>query len=146
MKAQIRSLPEVAAWPEMFGMVERTVYRESLSVWDYPGIACQAVGGDGRALPAAAAVLCSMISIHLVDDMLDEDPRGDYRQLGEGRVANLALAFQAAGHRLLDDPTLPAPTRSALQASLAGMALGTAFGQGLDAHEVTSEEEYWRVV
>jgi geranylgeranyl pyrophosphate synthase len=147
MKAQIRSLPEVAAWPEMLGMVERTIHSESLSVWDYPGVACQAVGGaPGRVLPAAAAVLCSMISIHLVDDMLDEDPRGDYHLLGGGKVANLALAFQAAGHRLLDDPVLPASTRSALQACLAGMALGTAFGQGLDAREVTNEEEYWRVV
>jgi geranylgeranyl pyrophosphate synthase len=147
MKTQIRSLREVAAWPEMLGLMERVIHRESLSVWDYPEIVCKAVGGDGtRALPAAAAVFCSLISIHLVDDMLDLDVKGDYRRLGEGRTANLALAFQAAGHRLLDDPALPASTRASLQASLAGMALGTAFGQGLDSHEVTGEEEYWRVV
>ncbi|HZF09835.1 MAG TPA: polyprenyl synthetase family protein [Thermoanaerobaculia bacterium] len=147
MKARIRSLHEVAAWPEMLELIERVGYRESLSVWDYPRIACTAVGGDAAmALPAAAAIFCSLISIHLVDDMLDLDPRGDYRRLGEGRIANLALAFQAAGHRLLDDSDLPASTRSALQATLARMALGTAFGQGLDACEVTGEEEYWRVV
>jgi geranylgeranyl pyrophosphate synthase len=147
MKAQIRSLPEVASWPEMLGLMERVVYRQSLSVWDYPEIVCEAVGGDAtRALPAAAAIFCSLISIHLVDDMLDLDAKGDYRRLGEGRTANLALAFQAAGHRLLDDPGLRPATRAALQATLAGMTLGTAFGQGLDSHEVTGEEEYWRVV
>ncbi len=147
MKARIRSLREVASWPEMLDLMERVVHRESLSVWDYPEIVCKAVGGDAtKALPAAAAIFCSLISIHLVDDMLDLDTSGDYRRLGEGKAANLALAFQAAGHRLLDDPALPAATRAALQASLARMALGTAFGQGLDAHEVTGEEEYWRVV
>ena len=147
MKAQIRSLQEVAAWPEMLRLIERVLHRESLSVWDYPEVVCEAVGGDANlALPAAAAIFCSLISIHLVDDMLDLDPHGDYRRLGEGRAANLALAFQAAGHRLLDDPALPPPTRAALQATLAQMALGTAFGQGLDSHEVTGEEEYWRVV
>jgi geranylgeranyl pyrophosphate synthase len=147
MKAQIRTLPEVTAWPEMLGLMERVIHRESLSVWDYPEIVCEAVGGDAvQTLPAAAAVFCSLISIHLVDDMLDLDTNGDYRRLGEGKAANLALAFQAAGHRLLNHPALPAATRAALQASLAKMALGTAFGQGLDAHEVTGEEEYWRVV
>ena len=54
--------------------------------------------------PAAAAVFCSLISIHLVDDMLDDDPKGDYHRLGTGRAANLGLAFQAAGHLVLDDP------------------------------------------
>jgi geranylgeranyl diphosphate synthase type I len=147
MKARIRSLPEIAGWPEMLAMMERVVHRESLSVWDYPGIVCEAVGGDARvALPGAAAIFCSLVSIHLVDDMLDEDPKGDYRQLGAGKVANLGIAFQAAAHRLLDDPVLPAPLVAALQACLARMALGTAFGQGLDAREVTNEEEYWRVV
>jgi geranylgeranyl pyrophosphate synthase len=147
MKTLIRSLQEVAAWPEMLRLMERVIHRESLSVWDYPEVVCLAVGGDGTlALPAAAAIFCSLISIHLVDDMLDLDPHGDYRRLGEGRAANLGLAFQAVGHRLLDAPALPPATRAALQATLAQMTLGTAFGQGLDSHEVTGEEEYWRVV
>ncbi len=78
--------------------------------------------------------------------MLDEDPRGDHHCLGTGPVANLALAFQAAGHLLLDAPEVPREIRPALQASFAGMSLATCFGQGLDARELRSEEEYWRVV
>ncbi|HTQ80789.1 MAG TPA: polyprenyl synthetase family protein [Thermoanaerobaculia bacterium] len=147
MKARVRGLPEVAAWPEMLALMERVVHRESLSVWDYPAIVCEAVGGNPAiALPGGAAVFCSLISIHLIDDMLDEDVNGDYRLLGAGKVANLGIAFQSAGHRLLDDLALPGAARAALQACLAKMALGTAFGQGLDAREVTSEEEYWQVV
>jgi geranylgeranyl diphosphate synthase type I len=131
----------------MVRLMERVVHRESLSVWDYPIASCVAVGGEaGTALPGAAAVFCSLISIHLVDDVLDEDPKGDYRLLGAGRAANLGLAFQAAGHLLLDDPETEPAVRSALHASFARMSIGTAFGQDMDSRELRSEEEYWRTV
>ena len=98
LKSRVRKLPIVASWPQMLEIVERVVHKESISVWEHPVSACRAVGGgEEAALPAAAAVLCSVISIHLVDDMLDDDPRGDYRLLGAGPAANLGLAFQAAG-------------------------------------------------
>lgn len=146
IKRRVRELPGIACWPQMLALVERPVPHET-SVWEYPAAACRAVGGlEDAALPAAGAVFCSVISIHLVDDMLDEDPRGDHHFLGVGPVSNLALAFQAAGHLLLDAPEVPHGIRPALQASFAGMSLATCFGQGLDARELQSEEEYWRVV
>lgn len=147
MKQRLCAVPPIAAWPQMIDLIERAVHRESRSVWEYPVLACQAVGGSAEiALPGAAAVFCSIASIHLVDDMLDEDPSGDYRTLGAGAVANLALAFQAAAHRMLDEAAVEAETRALLQASLARMSLATAFGQNLDAGELGSEEEYWAVV
>ncbi len=146
MKSRVRELPGIACWPQMLALVERPIPHET-SVWEYPVAACRAVGGpEGAALPAAAATFCSVISIHLVDDMLDEDPRGDHNLLGAGPVSNFALAFQAAGHLLLDAPEVPREIRPALQASFAGMSLATCFGQGLDARELQSEEEYWQVV
>jgi Polyprenyl synthetase len=147
MKRLVRELPEVAAWPEMLAMLERLGHRESVSVWEYPVAACRAVGGRAEAaLPGAAAVLSAVVSIHLVDDMLDDDPAGDFRLLGAGPIANLALAFQAAGHRLLEQSAVAPATRCLLHARFSEMSLGTAFGQGLDARELQSEEEYWRVV
>lgn len=144
IKASIGVLPEVAAWPQMAELVERIRPGGPLSVWELPFAACEAVGGRPEAaLPGSAAILCSLISLHLVDDMLDDDPAGDYHRLGPGRAANLALAFQAAGHQLLDEA--PLATRAALQASLSRMALATAFGQSLDARELETEDEYWRV-
>jgi geranylgeranyl pyrophosphate synthase len=98
------------------------------------------------ALRGSAAILCSLISIHLVDDMLDEDPGGTHHRLGTGITANLALAFQAAGHQVLDETTLPPHTRATLQTILSGMALSTAHGQSLDVRDVRDEDEYWRVV
>ena len=147
MKHRLLSLPEVAAWPQMVAIIGRARHEEYRSLWDYPFIACRAVGGtDEQALAGAAAILCSLASVHLVDDMLDEEPGGDYRTLGAGNTANLALAFQAAGHRLLDEAGGDAETRAALQANLARMALATAYGQNLDGQGVASEEDYWRVV
>ena len=147
MRQRVRELREISRWPQALKLIDRTVHRESISVWEYPVAACQGVGGGaGDALPAAAAVFCSVISIHLVDDILDDDPRGDYRRMGSGPVANLALAFQAAGHLLLDEAAVKPEVRCALQASFAAMSLATCYGQGLDSQEVTTEEEYWRVV
>ena len=147
-KELILALRPVAAWPQMAEMVERIQLRDlTVAVWDYPAAACEAVGGSPEAaVRGSAAILCSLISIHLVDDMLDEDPGGDYHRLGPGATANLALAFQAAGHQVLDEETLPPQTRSALQAALSGMALATARGQSLDARHFCNEEEYWQVV
>lgn len=147
MKSRIRALREVSAWPEMSDLIDRALHRDWISVWDYPVAACQAAGGtEDQALPGAAAVFCSVVSIHLVDDMLDNDPRGDYHRLGIGPAANLALAFQAAGHRLLDESSADPQVRSKLQAIFAGMSIATAYGQSLDARELASEQEYWRTV
>jgi geranylgeranyl pyrophosphate synthase len=147
MKARVRQLPIVSSWPQMLALIERVGHREATSVWEHPVSACLAVGGrEEAAIPAAGAVFCSLISIHLVDDMLDEEPLGDFRRIGEGRTANLALAFQAAGHLLLADAEAPAEVRSALQMSCARMSLATCHGQELDARELASEADYWRVV
>jgi geranylgeranyl pyrophosphate synthase len=147
LKDRVRNLPTVSAWPQMLALIERVVHRESISVWEHPVSACRAVGGrEQDALPAAAAIFCSLVSIHLVDDMLDDEPLGDFRYLGTGRAANLGLAFQAAGHCLLEEAEAPAAIRAALQSSFARMSLATCLGQELDARELASEEEYWRVV
>lgn len=146
-KDLILALRPVAAWPQMIHLVERVQSRGLFGVWEIPAVACEAVGGSPEtAVRGSAAILCSVISIHLVDDLLDEDPHGDYRRLGPGQAANLALAFQAAGHQVLDETTLSPQIRSALQAILAEMALATAHGQSLDARELQDEDEYWQVV
>lgn len=151
MKQKIRQLllayPEVAGWPQMVRLIDRALGQEVRPIWDYPLVACEAVGGTPEAaLPAAAAVFCSVGSIHLVDDLLDEDPSGDYRSLGAGATANLALALQGLAHRLLEETAVASATRTALQESLARMTLATAFGQNLDVQGPRDEEEYWRVV
>jgi geranylgeranyl pyrophosphate synthase len=147
MKHLILAMPEVAGWPQMTAIIGRAGHQPWRSLWDYPFIASRAVGGtDESAVPGAGAVFCSLASVHLVDDMLDDDPKGDYHTLGIGNTANLALAFQAAAHRALDEAPGDDAMRAALQGNLARMALATAYGQDLDARGVRSEEDYWRTV
>ena len=45
--------------------------------------------------------LCLQLSIMLVDDILDDDPRGFQIDKGPGWAANLALALQSAAVRLV---------------------------------------------
>ena len=146
IQACILALPEVAAWPEMAGIFEHSNSTPH-SDWSLPGMACRAVGGDeAAAIPGAAALACVQISIILVDDMLDDDPRGEHLRLGAGPAANLALAWQAAAFRLVEQAPVSVERRSAVVASLAGMALTTALGQQWDAQNLAGEENYWKVV
>jgi geranylgeranyl pyrophosphate synthase len=146
IQACVLALPEVAAWPEMAGIFERSSSTPH-SDWSLPGMACRAVGGDeAAAIPGAAALACMQISIILVDDMLDDDPRGEHLRLGPGPAANLALAWQAAAFRLVEQAPVSVERRAAVVASLAGMALTTALGQQWDAQNLAGEDNYWKVV
>lgn len=139
-------LPVFDAWQEM-----RTILQRAASLrprdWQLPLKACQAVGESAeKAVPACAALACVQISIILVDDMLDNDPRGEYRRIGHGSAANFALAFQAAGM----DALTASPAHSSLRLeavdSLNRMMLTTARGQDLDIQNPADEISYWRVV
>jgi geranylgeranyl pyrophosphate synthase len=144
--AQVLSLPEVAAWPEMAHLFERFVSGLSIK-WELPLMACLAVGGEkSAAIAGAATVACMQVGLVLVDDMLDKDPRGVYVKIGCAATANLAWAFQAAAFRLVEAMPVEAERRAVVNASLAQMALTSAFGQDLDAQNLSGEDNYWKVV
>src|SRR5215211_7306449 len=115
--------------------------------WRLPVVACQAVGESAeKAVPASAALACAQISIILVDDMLDDDPRGEYHRIGSGRASNFALAFQAAGMDALLTSGASLSTRLEALDSLSRMIRITAHGQELDVQNPADEASYWRVV
>jgi geranylgeranyl pyrophosphate synthase len=146
IRAYMLAVPEVAAWPEMAGIFEQAESKPFPN-WNLPVLACQAVGGDvSVAIPGAAAIACLEVSIILVDDMLDKDPRGEYLRRGSGPTANLALAFQAAAFRVIEQAAVSADQRAAITASLARVALGTALAQHWDVQNLGDEENYWKVV
>src|SRR5690606_756780 len=99
------------------------------------------------ALPAAAAIACMQISIILVDDILDDEPRGEQMRVGSGRAANMAVALQGAAMSLLSQALWPAGQRLHALHLLSQMAQDTAQGQELDvlAGE-PGEETYWQLV
>ena len=145
VKAQVLSLPEVAAWPEMARIFERHVVQPN-QVWEWPYRACRAVGGEeSLAAPSAAAILCMILSILLVDDMLDQDPRGVHLQLGDAITANISFAFQSAAFRMIAATPIDAERRAAVMGSFAEMGLTMAYGQDLDARNLSGEDNYWKV-
>jgi len=146
IKALIETLPEVSIWPELAEIFEKAgdVPRPD---WELPIRACTAVGGDdASALYGAAAIACLQLSIILVDDILDDDPRGAHNKMGAGYAANLALAYEAAAITLAGHAH-PDPQQSlAIVNCLTQAALATAAGQQLDIQNFRDEEDYWRVV
>ena len=146
IKAHVLAVTEVAAWPEMVSILEPAKNMPHPG-WHLPVLACQAVGGDvSMAVPGAAAIACLEISIILVDDMLDEDPRGEHLRRGSGQTANLALAFQAAAFRVIEQAPVATDQHAAIIASLAQVALATALAQHWDVQNLGDEENYWKVV
>ena len=146
IRAQVLAVPEVAAWPDIAALFERAASKPRPD-WEWPVLACRAVGGDPSwAVPGAAAIGCMYVSIILVDDILDQDPRGEYLKRGCGLTANIALALQAAAFRVIDQAPVSAERRAAVASSLAWLALATCWGQDLDAQNLEGEDNYWKVV
>jgi geranylgeranyl pyrophosphate synthase len=145
VKRQVTSLPEVADWPAILAIFERQVARPH-QVWEWPLRACRAVGGDESVVAGgSAAILCMILSILLVDDMLDQDPRGEHLKIGDAMAANYSFAFQSIAFRVIANTPVDAGRRAAVMDSLAQMALTMAYGQDLDARNLTGEENYWKV-
>ena len=113
--------PEVAAWPAMISVWQH--YARNSHSWRLPELACQAVDGELQAVvPMITAVACSHISIVLVDDILDDDPKGLYRQLGAG-VAELRPMRSRRARALRTRAT--AGSSSTCKASTAPRACGS---------------------
>ena len=143
---QLRSIPGLAAWPEILEIIPAN--DEPLRTdWALPLYALRAAGLEtAAALPVAVALACIQISIMLVDDILDDDPRGKHISMGVGRAANLALALQAAAHMAVDGLDATPERRHQVSTCLQEMALATAAGQELDMQPIAGEAGYWRLV
>ncbi|HEY5574930.1 MAG TPA: polyprenyl synthetase family protein [Anaerolineales bacterium] len=139
-------LPVIKAWPDMQQILRGTAFKKPRD-WKLPVIGCQAVGSRIEdAIPAVAAVACLQISIILIDDLLDNDLRGEHHRLGVPQTANLAASFQAAGlEAALKSEAEPAIKMAVLEC-LVQMLQTTCLGQNLDVQNLVDEEDYWRLV
>lgn len=141
----ISNLPTMQSWPDLQALFMRTALTRP-RYWELPLRACESVGGLGeQALPAIAAIACAQTSILLVDDMLDEDPRGEYHRDGHAKAANYAVALQAAAFEAFCSLEVPFEFRLPGLCALNQMLLMTAFGQHLDIQDLPDEDAYWMV-
>ena len=140
------TFPVFDRWREMKTILQRSAAGHPHD-WQLPALACHAVGAlPEKAIPASAALACVQISIILVDDMLDDDPRGEFHHIGYGKASNFAIAFQAAGVDALIGSKAGHSVRLETLNSLNQMMLTTAYGQDLDIQNPVDEISYWRVV
>lgn len=146
IRTQLLDHPELSQWPDYVELVNRPVTEGALPCWEYAVLACKAEGGrEEDALPATVALFCQLYGIHLLDDLIDEDPEGKQHKYGVGTVANLASAFQGLAISAITDSHLPeAAQREALR-RMAEMQVATCWGQQLDAWDTEDEEGYWRL-
>jgi geranylgeranyl pyrophosphate synthase len=143
----INGMTPVANWPDIMWVTDRAVKQESRD-WRLPLSACQAMGGSpGAMVPVLAAVACAHISLILIDDLLDADPRGEHHRLGMPLTANLATVFQQLALEALDKHKFAdANAKMMAQYGLHDMMLKTALGQYLDFQNPIDEVAYWRIV
>lgn len=138
-------LPHSASWIEAKNLFQVAASRKP-EHWLIPARAYESVGGlHEQALSAILAIGYAHVGILLVDDMLDDDPRGDFHRLGMPAAANLACFFQAAAlHTVSESFREPAARARALRC-MNEVFLSTAFGQFLDVQSPTNESGYWHV-
>jgi len=142
----LKKLQILQRWSEPIDVFRRTASKKPRH-WRLPILACTAVGGSrDHAIPLVTAIACLHKSIILIDDMLDEDPRGEFHLIGEGAAANLAAAFQAAGIEVICQSHSDSGTKLAVIRGLNQMLLTTALGQHMDAQNPQDEETYWELV
>ena len=137
-------LPCVESWNEAQKIFQHAASRKP-DHWLMPIRACEAVGGSQeQAVPPMLAIACAHVGILLVDDMLDDDPRGDYHRIGMPAASNMACAFQAAALQSIARCAQEPSARLVALTSFNEMFLSTAFGQFLDVQAPADEAAYWR--
>lgn len=138
-------LPHVDSWTEATELFQVAAARKP-DHWLIPAWACESVGGSPeQVIHAILAIGCAHVGILLVDDMLDDDPRGNYHRLGMPAVSNLSCFFQAAALLAVSRCTKDSLSQLTAVNSFNTMFLSTAFGQYLDVQAPASESGYWDV-
>lgn len=133
-------------WAELRSLLEQAGSTKPQH-WQLPYVAGLAMDGDiSRIIPGIAAIACHYASIIMVDDMLDEDPKGIYHQMGQAITANYVMALQATGFDAIQQSDHDDRTKRAALHSLNQMLFTTTRGQHLDIQNPQSEQRYWTAV
>lgn len=147
IKDLLTHIPAITDWDEIHSLFGRVASAKPYH-WSLPIFGCEAVGGTTtQAIPTALAIACSHISIILVDNMLDSDPRGEYHRLCMPATANMACTFQSAALAAGYLCEIGDPQKVSIFESLSEMILATTLGQYRDTLSPPADEEmYWRFV
>ncbi|MBT6836505.1 MAG: hypothetical protein HOA61_10705 [Bacteroidetes bacterium] len=133
-------------WKILEPKIEK-VFHGSIHIQKLIKAGCLAVGGDEESLSAAIIALCCVQkSIMLVDDILDNDPRGDHILIGNGRASNQAQAFLGGALQIIIKSDFTPNQKFRMIDVISKMIIDTSFGQNLDVNIPKTEGEYWKMV
>lgn len=142
----ISNLPVLKVWNEAKSLLDHAAVLHPRD-WRLPIMSCEAVGGSAEAaIPVCAAIACAQVGIILIDDLLDDDPRGAYHELGVAQTANYAAALLSIALQSIYCSSVQSPIKLAAVQSLNQMITIVAFGQYLDTQNSGTEAAYWQVV
>lgn len=147
IKQLIWELPVVQKWSIIADLVDQSCGGKPLEM-QLPFVMCDLECGEPlRAAPGVAAIVLTQVSIILVDDILDDDPRGLYHEIGAGQAANLALACQTAAFDLLTMTDCSDAAKVALCETISAINSQTALAQRDDTNNTDGDEmAYWRIM
>lgn len=132
-------------WPELDELLTSAVEQRPRH-WRLPWLACAAVGGDvTSSIPTVAALGSIYLSIILIDDMLDADPKGQHHRWGHSTISNMASALQSTGLEAIVRSPYAGNAKGLMLTNLNQMVLQTAVGQNRDMQNPQNEDEYWAV-
>jgi geranylgeranyl pyrophosphate synthase len=140
------TLSYVKEWVELQSVFKRAALPKPKH-WLLPLRICESVGGDeARALPAVLAIACGHIGIILIDDMVDEDPRGVHIKAGKAATANMASALQSAAGVAIAGSDMFFGAKLQAMETVNEMFLATSLGQYWDVKTAIEDEEvYWNI-
>lgn len=142
----LKQMQMLIAIPDIAAVVKRAS-EDFPTSWYLPKRAFNAMSdSDEGAIEAVVTIACCQLSIILIDDLLDEDPRGEHHRIGIGSAANYAAAFQTAGIEVILNSALDAETKLLAIEYVNIMMRDTAAGQELDIQNPDNEEAYWAMV
>jgi geranylgeranyl pyrophosphate synthase len=142
----ISNQPVLTAWEDARSLMDHAASMQPHD-WQLPIISCEALGCKAEdVIPICASLACAQVGIILVDDMLDEDPRGEYHRLGMSRTANIASALLLTALQVIFRSEAQPSIKLEAAKNMDLMITTVAYGQDLDIKNPADEIAYWRVV
>lgn len=139
----VLACPELQEWPELRSILNKAK-PGTISFFD---IAYSTMGNtEIDSNPIRGAILCFLVQCILIDDILDEDEKGAWKDLGAGRTANLASALQARQHFLVYESKFSDQQKQETSFCLGQMNLKIAHVQELATQNKVNEDLYWKIV
>ena len=90
-------------WENLHEILEKSI-KSNPNIQNLTTAGCMSLKGSKEELLFVIAALYSFQkSIILVDDILDNDPRGEHILIGEGQASNLAQVYLGTGFRIINN-------------------------------------------